>query len=367
MLTPGLVNAHAHLELSELRGRVPGRSGFVSWIRALMAERGRFSSADFVRAARAGAAELVAAGTTCVGDIDSTGVGDARQLELPLRRVGYREVLDAWQPDRTPSVLERVDSLLETDVRERPRTESTELPYAWLGFSPHAPYTTSAELLTELVRRLRSRRRRARSVPMAIHWAETEDEVSWLEAGEGPLAAILGASPRTSGLKLLADTGCLGPGTSLIHGNFPARGDPARLAAAGSALVHCPGTHAFFARPDFPWRRYVRAGVRLALGTDSLASNEALDMRREMALARDTLPGLSPERAWRMATVDAAHALGLGQRVGELRRGAAADLVLHHVQAGAGRRSLLEALTSGAGEVACVWSGARAVFGSGAQ
>ena len=74
----------------------------------------------------------------------------------------------------------------------------------------------------------------------------------------------------------------VGPRTTLVHGNHPARGEPARIAASGAVLVHCPGTHAYFDREPFPWSRYRRAGVSLALGTDSLASNDELDMFREM-------------------------------------------------------------------------------------
>ena len=126
-------------------------------------------------------------------------------------------------------------------------------------------------------------------------------------------------------------------------------------------LVHCPGSHAFFRRASFPWLRYRRSGVRLALGTDSLASNEDLDMRREMALARRSFPGLSPERTLAMATTEAARAVGLAGRVGELRRGAEADLVLHRLSART-RREALEGLTNGEGRVAGVWVAGRRVL-----
>jgi len=127
---------------------------------------------------------------------------------------------------------------------------------------------------------------RRRRLAVAIHWSETAAERAWLEEGQGPLAAVLGTSPRTSGLDLLEAAGLLASSTALVHGNHPRRDEAARLAAHGVSLVHCPGTHAFFGREPFDFERALRAGVRIALGTDSLASNEELDLRREARLLR---------------------------------------------------------------------------------
>ena len=71
---------------------------------------------------------------------------------------------------------------------------------------------------------------------------------------------------------------------------------------AGATVVHCPGAHLYFGRPPFPWRRWCRAGVPIALGTDSLARNREVDMLREMALLRESL-GVGPKEAWQAATV----------------------------------------------------------------
>jgi 5-methylthioadenosine/S-adenosylhomocysteine deaminase len=104
--------------------------------------------------------------------------------------------------------------------------------------------------------------------------------------------------------------------------------------------------------------------VRLALGTDSLASNADLDMRREMALARAATPSLSPELVWTMATTGAARALGLEGRVGSLHRGSAGDVVAHDVPAGS-RRAILEALTTAHGTVERVWVAGEQVVRNG--
>jgi len=189
-----------------------------------------------------------------------------------------------------------------------------------------------------------------------VHWSETPAEIEWLLQGSGPLTKLLSESPRRSGLALLEEAGLLGKRLLLVHGNHPGRGEPARLAEAGCTLVHCPGSHAWFDRPPFPLQRYHKANVRIALGTDSLASNEDLDLAREMALLRRGHPALAPERAWDMATRAGACALGHEADAGVLRPGAWADVVawrVHHPS----RRAALEALTSGCGHVEHVWVG----------
>ena len=121
-------------------------------------------------------------------------------------------------------------------------------------------------------------------------------------------------------------------------------------------IVHCPGAHAWFQRGAFDVESWWRAGVDVALGTDSLAGNDALNMGREVALFRDAHPGASPGQAFDMATRAGARALGLEGRVGALSVGASADLVLHE-----GEGDALEVLTSGVSQVRRVWVSGRDV------
>lgn len=334
VLAPGLVNAHAHLDLTALEGQVPPGRDFGSWVARLLEVRTALQEQALTSGVGHGADMLFATGTSVVGDIDSTQLGPAILSEHPLAAVVYREAIDAGDPSRAREVLERLRSPLPGALQE--------------GLSPHAPFTVSSALLTELGCLAADRQ-----LPVAIHWSETEAEVDWLESGVGPLAPLLGESPRRAGLDLLEQAGLLGPTTALIHGNHPRSGEPERLAAAGVTVVHCPGTHRFFDRPEAPLESYIEAGVRLALGTDSLASNRCLDMRREMAWLREAHPGLDPAQVWSMATRNGSVALGLNS--GCLVPGARSDLAAFSVEA-AGYDGILEELTAGIPRVAAVWS-----------
>ena len=352
VVTAGLVNAHAHLDLTGFAGRLPRDAGFAAWVAALLPLRAERSRARLRADHRRGARRCLATGTTTVGDIDSTGAAEGAYLGAGPRIVHFREVLDAWDPDRTAQALAGVARALP------PRARRIE------GISPHAPFTVSRSLL-EGVARLRRRR----PMPLSIHWAETPEEDPWMRRGTGPLAALLPASPRRGGLDLLEESGCLGGAISLVHGNHPARGEVARVADRGWSLVHCPGTHEFFGRAPFPLRTWIRAGVSVALGTDSLASNDDLDLAGEMARIRRAAPWLTPGEVWAMGTTHGARALGLGGQVGELSPGAHADLVAWGGVPTGSRAAALDALTSGQGRVGGAWIAGRtaAVSRSGAR
>jgi cytosine/adenosine deaminase-related metal-dependent hydrolase len=339
MLLPGFVAAHTHLDLAGFHRRIPAGRSFPDWIRALLGARAGVLPAELERATRAAAERLLATGTTCVGDIDATGrlAAVARGLRLRVRR--YREVLDAGDASRAADALRALES---------PRRHVA----LWTeGLSPHAPYTISAELWTAIARH--ARRHRA---PCAIHWAETPEERAWLERGLGPFAGLLAHPPRRSGLDAIEAAGLLGPRTALIHGNDATPDERGRIARSGAVLVHCPGTHAFFGRERFDAEAWRAAGVPLALGTDSLASNDDLDMGREMALFRAAQPGFGPAQVLEMATGSAARAVGLAGRVGTLDVGAWADCAAFDAP-GRDAAERLDAITRGHGRPIAAWVG----------
>lgn len=345
LLAPGLVNAHAHLELGWMHGRVSGARGFAGWIAALLALRRGLEperEAELQRQSVArGALRALETGTTAIGDIDSSGRAAAVLAQSALRGISYRELLDAGDPARSAAALAALDA---------PRLASRRLRR---GISPHAPYTTSPALLQAL-------RARARRSQLCVHLGETREEREWLEHAAGPFAKLLAHSPHRAGLELLAEAGLLGARTSFVHVNDVRDEELQRIAASGACVVHCPGTHAFFAREPFDWRRFERRAIPLALGSDSLASNSDLDLRREMRLASAAPAAPAPRRLFAHATLGGARALGLQGEIGALGPGHWADCALYALRAGS-LSAALETLTSAVPEVRGLWVAGRAV------
>ncbi len=342
VVTPGLVNAHAHLELSDTRGRLDGAGSFPDWIQRLLVLRAELGEAGREHAYEAGARELARSGCTLVADIDSCGLASAGCGRGSLRVVAYREALDIGDESRRRAVLA---TLAEDDSLD--------------AISPHAPYSVSLRLAESL-----GSMARERSLQLGVHWSETLEENEWLAFGRGPFAKLLSSgieSPRRTGLELLREAGLLGDRTALYHGNHPLPGEIELVRDSGASLVHCPGTHAFFGREEFPLERWSKAGVNVALGTDSLASNESLDMLRELRLLRMSFPNLPADECFRMATENGARALGLADKAGRLRAGAWADFAVFETK----ERELsgvLDEVTSGRANPNGTWIGGEPVL-----
>lgn len=311
LVAPGLVNAHVHLQLAPLQRR---RAQFVPWVRQLMGERMGQSEPQWVRAAQQHLADLLASGTTAVGEIDSSGVSPALVQSAGMAGRCYRELTGFHLGPADARAL----------VAQRTTRGTADCAS---GLSPHAPYSVSAALF---------RAARARRVPLSVHLAETGEEQQFLREGSGPFGALLrdlGRLPadfRAAGVgavEHLERLGVLGPATQLVHCQHLLRGDAERIAESGSPVVVCPGTIQWFRREAPPVPAWLRRGIVVGLGTDSAASNrEPLSMMAELARAARLWPALRPEQLLAMATVHGAASIARPD-LGVLRRGARMDAV----------------------------------------
>lgn len=350
-LAPGFVNAHAHLDLgglaslgAEVRPSGDG-PGFVDWVGRVVGSRAGWTDAERHEGLRHSALTALAAGTTSVIDIDSTGWDAGALGPAAPRVVRCIELLDASPSTPDERTAAALDALARAEAPgEHPTGTLLE------GLSPHGTHTVGDALFEAVGARVAG----SSGLVCAVHWAETPEEVRWLAEGSGPFASWLGESPHCGGIERLARAGVL-PGALLIHGNHPGPGDARALAAADAAVVHCPGSHAYFGRPPFPFEDFRAEGVRVLLGTDSLASNPALDMAREARLAMETLP-LGARDAWRMVTEWPAGRLPWPEVTGRLEVGAAADLVRHRPVGGPVSSSVGDLLAPSC-EVVEVWVG----------
>lgn len=326
-LMPGLVNAHSHLELTLLRGFLEGLD-FRDWLRTLTTVRRDLMSDDvLLDASRAGIREALRNGITCLADTTESGTPLIAMREYGVRGVGYLEV---FGPD--PSQCE--DAIVDLSARVRAaRAQDTTL--VRVGVSPHAPYTVSRDLFAATA--ALSRRE---SLPMAVHVAESAAETMLVRDGAGAFADRLRArniavAPQAeSPIALLEATGVLAVQPLLIHVIQVDDGDLQRIAGAGASIVHCPISNAKLGHGIAPLDRMLAHGIRTGLGTDSVASNDRMDLlgeARQATLLHSLRSGapdaLSAHAALALATRGGAEALGLGSRIGTLDVGKDADLV----------------------------------------
>ena len=307
---PGLVDAHVHLQIEPL-ARVERR--FVPWVSAVLAARGEETAARQRAAVRTSIRQLLATGTTAVGEIDSTGQSRALLARSPLGGRCYRELV-GFHLDGAAAV--RL-------VRSRQARGTSRFGP---GLSPHAPYSVSADLFRQAA---------AASEHLAVHCAEVPEEQEFLRTGRGAFAALLSAmgrlpagfrAPGVGAVRWLEQLGVLRATTQLVHCQELERGDAARIAAAGASIAVCPGTIEWFRRTPPPVPSWLRRGIPVALGTDSRASNAGFSMIEELQRACRFWPQLSPARLLAMATLHGGRALG-DRRLGTLRRSGRADLL----------------------------------------
>lgn len=319
ILTPGLVNPHTHLELTCYAGRIEPMPLW-SWMWELI--RLRAAPGQLYReqeAVREGAWQSLRAGVTCVGDISRRNIHWAVLKLIPIRKVCFVELLTlADHPPRNPAELRAEVAKVEED------------PLLTVGISPHAPYTVPARHIRAAVRLAAERRR-----PWCTHWAETTAECDFLRGRTDALPATLRGLLATCGVRspgqapLAYLENCVPPGCpgTLAHCNYLEPGDAERLADARHVVVYCPRSHRFFGHPPHPYRALMAAGATVAIGTDSAASNENLSLLEELRFVRRQTPDPpEPHILFRMVTLDAAQALGLGSQVGSLAPGKRADI-----------------------------------------
>ena len=333
VMLPGLVNVHAHLDLSVMRGFLEDLP-FGEWIRTLTRARRRvLDESSLLDAARLSLIEALRAGITTLGDTSESGVALRAMGELGVRGTSYQEV---FGPD--PAACE--DAM--RGLRERlARLRAEETPRTRAGISPHAPYSVSDALFSAAARFALDE-----SLPMAIHIAESADEMRYVAEAKGDFADSQrerGFALRPRGrtpVAMLERVGALKAKPLLIHAVRVDDRDIEMIAAAGCAVAHCPAANAKLGHGIAPVLDLRRAGVTVGLGSDSVASNNRMDVLEEARLAvlfqrarACEHACLTAKDALGMATLGGAKALGLDGEVGSLEKGKSADFAAFSLDA----------------------------------
>ncbi len=313
-LIPGLINAHTHAAMNLLRGLADDLP-LMTWLNEHIwpAER-RWVSEEFVHdGTQMALLEMLRSGTTCFNDMYFFPEVTARAATM----AGIRACAGLIVIDFPSAWAENADEYLRKglEVHDQFRTH----PLIHTSFAPHAPYTVSDAPLQRIATLAEEL-----DIPIHMHLHETRDEVTQglRSHGKRPLARM-------------DELGLISPRLQAVHMTQLEPDEIDLLATNSAHVVHCPESNLKLASGTSPVaEKLIPAGINCALGTDSSASNNDLNMIGEMRTAALLAKGetvnasaLPARTALRMATINGAKALGIDEEAGSLEPGKSADLV----------------------------------------
>lgn len=330
-LLPGFVDLHTHLEYTAMRGLVDDLP-YPSWKYQLMQKEGLFSPRDWDDSALLGAAEATQSGITTIADVTETGASCRAVEASGLRGVVYREVstMDKRQ----------VSSVMETALRDIDEWRNCSDPKrVTVGIAPHAPYSCHPELFRRIAEYARD------GAPVSLHLAGSHEEYQFVKYGSSMLAtdvrdvfdanAPLWLPTGVSPVRYVLQWGILdSPNILAVHCTQVDDDDIEILRRHDVAVAHCPRCNAKLGMGIAPIDKFLRAGIRVGLGTDSPAASNSMDVFEEMRIGLLLQRALLGEKHFmiarqfvKMATLDAARALGIDDRVGSIEPGKQADII----------------------------------------
>ncbi|RLC27275.1 MAG: amidohydrolase [Deltaproteobacteria bacterium] len=328
VILPALCNAHTHLSLSFLKGAVETENGFVPWVERLISCRESLGPETAAGAALAAAARMKAAGVGAAAEVGPADPGGSAMRRAGIEGTVFLESLGA---ETFPPVLP---------------PDEKGIRFSWAGHGPHTTAPAALQALKAAARRT--------GRPFTLHLAESREETAFLATGTGPWADLMarrghevsqwrpwGERPVERALRL----GLLDPGTLAVHLLEVTAGDIDILARTGTGVCLCPRSNLALHRklPDIA--RFIAAGLRPALGTDSLAGTESLSLFDELRFVSDRYPALGPGTLLSMATINGARVLGLPEQ-GMIRPGHRVRMIYTALRA-PNQRKAAEILVSG--------------------
>jgi cytosine/adenosine deaminase-related metal-dependent hydrolase len=320
VILPGLINAHTHLELSDLRQKIHFNGSFIDWVRDLTIARyeSRYDLRETIsRACR----ESLAGGVTTVGDIAFEHRAWQSLKKEPIRKVCFAEVFGLGSDLATSQrYLKSCIDQTQTDSRLR------------LGISPHAPYSAGSALYS-----LAGRLAGEHNLPLTTHLAENTEEMEFTALGTGPWREFVQkigkwddsfVCPGTSPVDYFLHLDLHAQPFLLAHVNYCSDAELHNLSRTAHSVVYCPRSHWYFRHPPHSFQKMLALGINVCLGTDSLASNTTLSLLDEMRFVHSHYPDCPAETILKMATFNGAQALNWADRIGSIEPGKQADLIV---------------------------------------
>ena len=314
IIVPGFVNTHCHLELSHLKGLIPKHTGLAKFILEL--SKHRFDSSTRIQpAAQQAEEEMLKNGIVAVGDISNTSDSFEIKAKQKIYYHTFLEVL-GLDPDKADDIIAKAIKLT-TSLKKK-----TRLPFSIV---PHAPYSVSPELYLKISKL-------ANNKPLSIHNQESAGEQLLFKGKKGPLyEALTSLVPDyekwcpsgTSSLKYTLDQLESARKNLLVHNTYTSEADLSysEHTRQEKFWVLCPNANLYIENklPDIHLFRNKK--LKIALGTDSLASNNQLSILEEMKTISHIYPEIPFEELISWATMNGARALNISDRFGQLEPG----------------------------------------------
>jgi 5-methylthioadenosine/S-adenosylhomocysteine deaminase len=314
VLIPGLINLHTHAAMSLMRG-IADDMPLMPWLNEHIwpAEHAVVSERYVQDATLLACAEMLSGGITCFNDMYFYPQAAA----IATNQAGMRVNLGLLVLEFPSAYASDADDYLQKGFAAHDSWRNNPLITSCIA--PHAPYTVSNKTFESIITY-------AEQLALGIHTHlhETQGEIRQSEAQYG-----------LRPLQRLAEFGLLGPSFVAAHCVHLLSNEIDLLAEYGCHVAHCPSSNLKLASGIAPLAQLLAKGVNVGLGTDSVASNNRLDIFSEMRLSALLAKGVSGDatavpahQALAMATINAAKAMGLDHKIGSIEVGKLADLVV---------------------------------------
>jgi cytosine/adenosine deaminase-related metal-dependent hydrolase len=310
IITPGFVNSHCHLELSHLKGQIPRHTGLPEFAKQVIISRNSFRDSERMEHMHAADAEMWRSGIVAVGDISNGAESFGTKAASPLFYHTFIELI-GLDPFRAPLVLEKGQELKD-ELKDRGLRGS---------LAPHAPYSTSKALIGAI-----AAQDEFHKLPFSIHNQESEEETKFFigqKNGFEDLYSFLGLSVswfRAPGHSSLKEYAAVLPNTPslLVHNTVSTAEDLRLVASLPVFWCFCPSANLYIEAklPDFTL--FSSLQNKICLGTDSLASNDSLNLVKEASIILEQRTAFSLETMLGALTLNGAEALGISENFGRL-------------------------------------------------
>ena len=333
-IIPGLIDLHTHMENSVLRGIVPDQP-YISWIQSVRAAGAKLDVHDWHSSSVLGSLEALTAGVTCVCDMSNTGASCSVISKMGLRGIVYREV-GAMDKRRVYDTMRMARNDI---VRWQELVDSDRIR---IGIAPRETYDCHPAVFAEA-----SKIAREENIPLSVYVAESREEYDFIRYGSSALSVAAMAEKRgfvevppwlPTGVSpvqyVLNWHGFEADNVIASHCVHVDSEDIRTLQRYDVAVAVCPRCDAQLSMGVAPVPEFLRSGLRVGLGTgysvNSNASDIIKEMRVGMLLNRAVNPGMfiATSTMLRLATIDAARALKLDDKIGSIEIGKLADLAV---------------------------------------